>query len=290
MSAPALIILAIWLFFSGTGGFGYQTLDYRASNALLKDLIVQDWPLTAQIREVETSIVYYVGYCLPAALVGKTSGWTAANVFIFLWTSVGIALSCVWFWKICAVDLKKRKRRVLALSLLFCLSGGLDFVGYHVFRGNAFDLTAHIEWWVYYFQYSSNTTLIYWVPQQTIAAWLLTGIVVSSICEPTNLKCLGVSIASAIIWSPFGVVGIVPYLLIIPIVYLRQGNRRHLSIQNRFSSTLRPCGLYRSISSIWHRTSSTSPWGSFGNSPAARPFWSGDFSLSICSSLLLFSF
>jgi hypothetical protein len=177
---------------------------------------------------VETNIVYYVGYYLPAALVGKMSGWTAANVFIFLWTFVGIALSCVWFWKISAVDLKKRKSRILGLSLLFCLSGGLDFIGYYVLRRNVFDVTAHIEWWAYYFQYSSNTTLIYWVPQQTIAAWLLTGIVVFSVYEPTNLKYMGVSIASAIIWSPFGVVGIVPYLLIIPIVYLRQGNRRHL--------------------------------------------------------------
>jgi hypothetical protein len=228
MSVPAFIVLAIWLFLSGVGGFGYQTLDYRASNALLKDLIVQNWPLVAEIQGTETNIVYYVGYYLPAALIGKMSGWTAANLFIFLWTCVGITLSFAWFWKLSAVDLKKRKRRILALSLLFCLAGGLDAIGYYVLRHNTFDITAHIEWWAYYFQYSSNTTLIYWVPQQAIAAWLLTGIVVFSIYERTNLKYMGVSIASAIIWSPFGVVGIVPYLLLLAIVYLRRRNRRLL--------------------------------------------------------------
>ena len=43
---PAGLLITAWLCLSGAGGFGFQNPDYQASNALLKDLIQQDWPVT----------------------------------------------------------------------------------------------------------------------------------------------------------------------------------------------------------------------------------------------------
>ena len=216
---PAFIILTIWLFLSGVGGFGFQNVDYRTHNALLHDLIVQEWPLMVSLNGVKTFIVYYMGYYLPAAWIGKRFGWTAANDFLFIWTWVGVILSFVWFWKTSAVNVHWRMPRTIGLALLFCLAGGLDVVGYYAMRLSQFDITNHIEWWPYYFQYSSQTTLLYWVPQQAIAAWLITGMVVDCIYEKHNLKYLGIALASAILYSPFGLIGIVPFLLLLPFMY-----------------------------------------------------------------------
>ena len=41
-------------------------------------------------------LTYYVAYYLPAALVGKIAGWTAANVVLFAWSATGAALAFLW--------------------------------------------------------------------------------------------------------------------------------------------------------------------------------------------------
>ena len=40
-----------------------------------------------------TMLVYYVGYWLPAALVGRILGWGVANFILFLWTWFGVLLT-----------------------------------------------------------------------------------------------------------------------------------------------------------------------------------------------------
>ena len=218
-------MLTAWLLLSGVGGFGFQNPDYEKHNALFRNLIIEKWPSTLGVN---TNLVYYIAYYLPAALVGKILGWEAANYFIFFWTLIGIVLSYLWFWKISAINLKNSKTRTLVLLLIFSLAGGLDVIGYYLIKQNTFDLFTHIEGWAEYFQYSSNTTLIYWVPQHTLAGWLITGIVVNSIYKPQNLKYLGLSLAFSIIWSPFIVIGIAPFLIFIFIEYLAQSKRRYL--------------------------------------------------------------
>jgi len=223
--ALVLLVLTAWLLLSGVGGFGFQNEDYVKHNALLLSLILKKWPPTVGEN---ANLVYYVAYYLPAALAGKILGWEAANYFNFLWTFTGIILSYLWFWKISAINLKNSKTRTFVLLLIFSLAGGLDVIGYYLIKHHTIELFTHIERWAKYFQYSSNTTLIYWVPQHTIAGWLLTGIVVTSIYVPQNLKCLGLSVAFGIIWSPFVVIGIAPFLIFIFIEYMAQSKRRYL--------------------------------------------------------------
>ena len=166
----ALLLIAIWLLLSGTGGFGFQNTDYRASNALLKDLVMQNWPITVAVSGVEKPVVYYFGYYLPAALVGKGFGWETANLFLFLWTYLGAVLSFMWFWRFTRIKDLSALHKLLPLVLIFVFAGGLDLVGNTFLRNELFKkISSHNEWWAGYFQYSSNTTLLFWVPQQAVA-------------------------------------------------------------------------------------------------------------------------
>jgi hypothetical protein len=202
MVAIPLLGILFWLLLSGTGGFGYQNADYLASNALLKDLIDQPWPLQLQWNGKPAPVVYYVGWYLPAALVGKIFGWSAGNVFSLIWSYIGVLLSFGWFLRAC--NLKNINLiKMIGVLAVFCLADGMNL------------LMANSGSWEI-FQYSAQTTLIYWVPQHTVPAWIITGLVIDCIDgNLSSVKYLGISIASCAISSPFGVLGIVPYLVVI---------------------------------------------------------------------------
>jgi hypothetical protein len=225
----ALLLIVIWLAFSGAGGVGFQNADYRASNALLNDLITQDWPLSAGLADTQVPIVYYVAYYLPSAVIGKALGWASANIFSFLWTLVGVLLAFAWFLTVSRVDLKNRGIKLwILLTGIFCLAGGLDYIGGYVLDTNVFSLSAHIEPWAHYFEYASNTTLIYWVPQHTIVPWLVIGLIGDALYNRYNLKYLGMAVTAGIIWSPFGIVGTAPYLGLLLLVYSFPRYRKYI--------------------------------------------------------------
>lgn len=230
---PFLLII-IWLAFSGVGGAGFQNTDYRANNALLKDLIIQDWPLRVTLDGIQVPVVYYIAYYLPASVIGKAFGWIYANIAIFIWTLIGIMLAYAWFKNIGRISFKDKSfKSELLLAEIFCLAGGLDYIGYYLLNRNI--PRVHIEMWAGYFEYSSNTTLIYWVPQHAIISWLIIGILVDTLYNKQNIKHLGMVVAAGIIWSPFGIVGVLPYLLLILFNYLLPQNRGYLF--NRASIT-----------------------------------------------------
>lgn len=208
---PALLLLLAWLLLSGVGGFGLQNGDYKSSNALLRGLIESDWPLRIEFQRQTVHVVYYLGYFLPAAVVGKAFGWEAANIFIFFWTLAGVLLAFGWFLRLTGAP--ARRWAALSLAALFCLASGLDAVGHYLDPETTFQWGAHIENWAKLFQFSSQTTLLFWVPQQALAAWLMAGLALACIDDPRLVRYLGVAVAAGVLWTPFGVVGTAPYLL-----------------------------------------------------------------------------
>jgi hypothetical protein len=98
----AFSVIILWVLFSGIGGFGYQNGDHHFRNAIFRDLITHEWPVIYDIQGIELNhplkgktfmLVYYIGYWLPSAVVGKLFGWSAANFSLFLWTVLGLFLT-----------------------------------------------------------------------------------------------------------------------------------------------------------------------------------------------------
>ncbi|MCP4541324.1 MAG: hypothetical protein GY832_29690, partial [Chloroflexi bacterium] len=114
----ALVLMSI----SGVGGYGYQDGDWLKHNAILKSLIEQPWPVTREVDGTGVSLVYYVAFYLPAALLGKLGGWSLANQALFAWAFVGLILAMLWFLVLA------RRAAYVALAL-FTFFSGLDVLG-----------------------------------------------------------------------------------------------------------------------------------------------------------------
>lgn len=172
-----VLIISVWVYYSGIGRLVFQNLDHNCRNAVYETLVYWDWPIlnydiileTWSPGTTVTSLVYYIGFWLPAAIVGKIFGIDAGYGFQIFWAILGIMLV---YYFICA---RKRKLIIWPLAILIFFSG-LDIVGQY-FRGiDLFTLSnsQHLEWWVEPYQYSSMTTQLFWVFNQAVPAWLCT--------------------------------------------------------------------------------------------------------------------
>lgn len=209
------LVASLLLGTSGIGGFGPQDTDWIKHNAILKDLVERPWPVVYQLEGQELPMVYYIAYYLPAAVVGKLCGWQLANMALLVWSFIGLFLAMSWF-------LVLVRRFSYAAVMLFMLFSGLDLIGELITRWIVIPLRPevapllrwdHIENWSIGWQYSSNTTLLFWVPHQALSGWIATGVVLNSILgsdrRDRDLFIFGL----VALWSPFVAVGLLPYLL-----------------------------------------------------------------------------
>lgn len=205
----------IWLLPSGIGGIGNQNSDYIKHNAILFDLVNLEWPVS--FERSNCWLVYYTGYYLPSAMVGKLfNSYYIAERFSLIWAFVGITLSIVWW-------LYLTRYSLLPSIIFFILFSGMDAIGFIVMYGNRFEIGTHLEWWsrlasgawdTRIWAYNSNTTHLYWAPQHAIPAWLATPIIISAL-ESKNNKSLdyALTIASTLLWSPFVTIGLLPFVI-----------------------------------------------------------------------------
>lgn len=207
-----VIIFAIiyWVYLSGIGGFTYQNEDFELRNAMLRDLTNFSWPVeykypaqpdTYEMAGHQGALVYYFTYLLPAALFGKMFGWAGANFFLFVWTVLGIMLCFYW--------LSRNFKRISALLLLlFIFWSGLDAAGW-VVRGNPFSIGTHLEWWAGVFQYSSNTTGLFWVFNQVVVPWIIVMLLFNQI---NKKKQVFFTYALCLPYGPFPFIGLAPFV------------------------------------------------------------------------------
>ncbi len=199
----AAVIFA-WVALSGVGGYVWQNGDHAWRNSILRILVEYEWPSTAG----ERGLTYYIGTWLPAALAGKIWGVETAHTALFLWVLLGIfliyALICIW----------RRKIDLWPLVILLFF-GGLDMIGSCIFAEGTVSIfgAEHLEWWTprypYELQYSSNTTQLFWVFNQSVPAWLATLLLFTDE-PPQNMIWVSSLIA---ITSTFPLIGLVPILL-----------------------------------------------------------------------------
>lgn len=171
-----IAVVAVWVYYSGIGKFVFQNSDHTARNALFNILVEHEWPvlndtvIQSKLPGVsKTGLVYYIGFWLPAAIIGKIFGLRNGYYAQAVWALLGI---CLAYYLICA---RKKKLEVWPLTILILFSG-LDIVGTYLTGTNLFtiDNTMHLEWWSAAYQYSSMTTQLFWVFNQAIPIWLCT--------------------------------------------------------------------------------------------------------------------
>ena len=201
-SLLVIVLLAIvWVSFSGAGGIGFQNLpDWDNKNHLISDLIQYDWPVA---YDNGLTLNYYFALYLPAALVGKVAGWAVAQWFLYGCVLAGAFLSLLWVYSF-AGELGVKG------AILFLAFGGLDVIGYLVTRQQLPRLGQPIEWWATTVQFSSNTTVLFWVPQHGLAGWILTALIFDEAARMRRVAFTGLFVGLCFLWSPFVALGLIP--------------------------------------------------------------------------------
>jgi hypothetical protein len=198
---------------AGVGGFSYQDGDYSKHNAILADLFRREWPVTYSIirndAEHPATLVYYIAYYLPTAVVGKVAGWEALRISIVLWTASGMFITCLWCLRF--------SRGAIWAPLAFLAFGGLDIfgmlLGIKVFHWMPELWIEHrqMEWWTGFSfgNYPGHSTHLFWAPQHALPGWLITAAVIHRIRSKTLDGCLLLA-ALAPLWSPLIALGLLP--------------------------------------------------------------------------------
>lgn len=211
-------VIVIWVYMSGIGKFLFQNTDHGARNTIFSILVEYDWPvINHEILPKNkgvfhtTGLIYYIGYWLPSAVIGKLFGLRIGYYAQAVWAVLGIALV---YYFICV----KAKKVVVWPLWIFIFFSGLDAVG--VFLTNA-DIAAyetiwHSEWWSVPYQYSSMTTQLFWVFNQAIPAWLCTMLVLVQ----KNNRNLVFILACCMLPSTFPFVGL--FILTLFICFTRR--------------------------------------------------------------------
>lgn len=181
-AAACAVILAVWVTWSGIGGYVWGEVDHLERNTVIRMLVEHRWPLYSMDTpglppDAEPSIMsYYVGFYLPPAAIGRVT--TLRGGFFALWFQAFFGV-CLAYYLVCA----KLKRLMVWPVLVFILFSGADSIGV-LLRGlhhpgviPFWSPTANFEQWSAY-NYSCQTTQLFWVYNQAIPAWIATAMLV----------------------------------------------------------------------------------------------------------------
>lgn len=193
-------ILLAWVILSGIGGYVWQNRwDHFFRNAVFEDLVNRPWPVSDGVN----ILTYYLGYWLPAAFFAKLTsnieiGWFVQLLYGFL----GILLA----FRLTVEKIGNFKLRYLVPFILF---SGVDILYFIIFQ-EPIPRNFHIELWGEVASYESNTTLINWVYNQAIPAWVGTMLILN---YGKNLGASALILCFLLISAPFSVVGLFPLAL-----------------------------------------------------------------------------
>ncbi|WP_345032801.1 hypothetical protein [Ravibacter arvi] len=223
-SQGSVLILSImvslaWLFISSIGGIGYKHFDSPIIDARFWHIVNEPWPIwfDAEYLDIgeDKPFVFSLAYYLPAALVGKVFGWTAANLALFCWAwlclFVVFSLICIY------ASLNVYRMGLLLLGII--LFGGLDSAFNFVFK-----ITSdQSEMWSMPFFFFSNTRTLFWSPHHSLPIWLF-GCTILHLrsLSPRILSLASISLVSVTLWSPLSLISLLPFVVILLIYLVRE--------------------------------------------------------------------
>jgi hypothetical protein len=210
----AVTVACAWTVLGGAHHIFFANADWHVRDAVLHDLVTSPWPVGYGLSEGrETMLRAPLAYYLPAALVGKFAGLSAAHFAMGLWTAMG---STLFLMQVLSLT-PSRMAVAIAVAAIVVLFSGLDIVGSLLNDGPRFrsdwNMTTHLEWWAGKYQYSSMTTQLFWVPNHALGGWLLVGLLCRHRDSPAFDSTLPICVVALALWSPLTAIGILPFVL-----------------------------------------------------------------------------
>lgn len=193
-------VLLAWTVLSGIGGFVWQNRwDHLFRNAVFEDLVNRPWP----VIENQSILTYYIGYWLPSAAVAKVVGslWIG-RLCQLIYGFVGILLAFL-------LTIEMVGNMKLRYLIPFIFFSGLDILGL-ILAGRTLPDNFHIEIWSPLALWESNTTLLFWVYNQVVPAWVATMLI---LCFHRIKGLPAMTLCFLSISAPFSVVGLFPLAL-----------------------------------------------------------------------------
>jgi len=202
----AFVAALAWVLLSGIGHFVYANSDWIVRDAVLLDLVREEWPVVYRnvINQGDLLLRAPLGLYLPAALAGKIFGLQMADIALFGWCLIGVTLAVYLVVRNAASP-----REVLGRLLVFVLFSGMDGLG-SVIQKQLPTIASHMEWWAGLFQYSSMTTQLFWVPNHALPGWIAIAWLLG--CKRGALPVgLSIAIVACVpLWSPLTAIGLAP--------------------------------------------------------------------------------
>ncbi|MBI5282258.1 MAG: hypothetical protein HY858_11300 [Candidatus Solibacter usitatus] len=206
----ALLLAAIPVALSGVGGFGRQNHDFPKHNGILLDLTEGQWPVYYSLpgSAEPVPLDYYSGWYLPAALVGKAAGWTAANYALAAWTVIGLALALLLFRRLAGVSLPA------AWLLIVCWAGLREF-GRLILFGHPWPGDNEGRYWTLLWNAPGALADFHWTPGHLLAGWLSALVLLSIARDKSQPAAAALLLVLTAFWSPFVAIGLAPFVALV---------------------------------------------------------------------------
>ena len=206
-----LVVLVVFMFFSGIGSYTFQNYDHLYRNAIFRDLVQKPWPVMYEIKGFgnhifegkTTFMTYYMGYFLPAAFIGKYLGFEAGKAALLIWSILGVCLVFLHIGRY----LQRFNFKTLGLFLGW---GTLFFVG-ALYKYPLREILEEKSWlWAGMVLYAdSNIGMIYYTFNQGIMAWLILMLLMQNF----NPRQIMFWYSLCFFLSPFAFVGMAPFVV-----------------------------------------------------------------------------
>lgn len=214
-----------WMLVSGSGGVGFQHNDHKMHDVMLYHLMHDQWPVIFSSKYLGTKfasegqslpLVYYIGHFLPASVVGKLFGWTAANIAVFAWTWLELWLLFL-LAALYALPSGASVRNYALFLLLLMFTSGAGYIASFIrkiINPTFVDGPENAMIWSFPLLFTSHIRLLLWAPQHSMAAWLLIVMIMHQFRNGFGLRWMALPVVSSMLCSPFAVLGAFPFLIV----------------------------------------------------------------------------
>lgn len=230
--ASSASIIMLWIIGFPFGPFAPDWLKHWA---IMDALLNHKWPVIITLNDEPNYLRFYTAAYLVPAFISKLTGiptwftfyaWLFMGFFLIFISTLSLPrraslssklAACILLVSIAGAD-------AIALNTIHFINNG-DIVGF---------IGLHQEWWLNelfnkLIQYSSIITSLIWVPHQSIAIFLVTLLIISNRAN-NNPSAILFSFGLLSLWSPYGMIGLLPLVSYRFFLYIRNASNINVQI------------------------------------------------------------